>query len=202
MRQISMALQTYATNNNGQLPPAYIADENGRPMHSWRVLLLPYMEQQALYDRYNFDEPWNGPNNSRLAGEIPQLYQCPDDDRPRGDSQRPWTSYVVVVGPNTIWPGTESGGLDRIPDGSDRTLLLVEVRDSGINWMEPRDLTLEEMNPRINGEGRLGISSVHPNVAHFMFADGHGGPLSDDLKPDTLRQLIQIDDGAPSYTDF
>jgi hypothetical protein len=51
LRNVSLALQTYATNNGGRLPPAYIADENGAPMHSWRVLLLPYIEQQALYDR-------------------------------------------------------------------------------------------------------------------------------------------------------
>src|SRR5262245_18722891 len=61
MRNVSFALQTYATNNEGRLPPAYIADEHGKPMHSWRVLLLPYLEQQALSDKYRFDEPWNGP---------------------------------------------------------------------------------------------------------------------------------------------
>lgn len=200
MRQIIAALQAYATNHEGQLPPAYIADENGKPMHSWRVLLLPYLEGQALYERYNFDEPWDGPNNSKLAREIPRIYQCPDEYS-RDDTPQPFTSYAVVVGPHTLWPGSEPGSLDRIPDGSAHTLLLVEVHDSAIHWMEPRDLTLDEMNPRVNGKGRLGISSVHTGGAFVMWADGHGQLLTNDLRPEILRQAIEIDDGGPSSED-
>src|SRR5262245_51620214 len=61
MCNVCMALQAYATNHEGQLPPAYITDENGRPMHSWRVLILQYLgdDARALYDKYDFDEPWN-----------------------------------------------------------------------------------------------------------------------------------------------
>lgn len=200
MRNVSFALQTYATNNDGRLPPAYIADEHGKPMHSWRVLLLPYIEQQALYDKYRFDEPWNGPNNSKLAKFIPEIYRCPDEYKAGGGSQ-PWTSYVAVVGPHTMWPGKEPGSLDDIPDGQNRTLLLVEVRDSGIHWMEPRDLNIGEMNARINGDGPLGISSVHPGTANVFYADGHGGPISEKVRADVLRQLINRDDGGPAATE-
>jgi hypothetical protein len=178
LRNVALALQTYATNNDGQLPPAYIADATGRPMHSWRVLLLPYIEQQALYDRYRFDEPWNGPHNSQLAGLIPELYQCPEDVADRNEPQ-PWTSYVAVVGPHTMWPGAESGTLDKIPDGASHTLLLVEVRNSGIHWMEPRDLHIDMMTMRVNPPEGQGISSVHPGSATAMYTDGHGGPLPD-----------------------
>lgn len=97
-RNVSFALQAYATDNQGRLPPAYIADEHGQPMHSWRVLLLPYLDQQALYDQYRFDEPWNGPNNSKLAKFIPEVYQCPNEYG-HADGSHPWTSYVAVVGP-------------------------------------------------------------------------------------------------------
>ena len=66
VKEIALAIHNYESAN-GHLPPAYIADENGNPMHSWRVLILPYIEgQQALFDRYDMDEPWDGPNNSKL----------------------------------------------------------------------------------------------------------------------------------------
>ncbi|MFO1096149.1 MAG: DUF1559 domain-containing protein [Planctomycetaceae bacterium] len=201
MRNVSFALHTYATDNQGRLPPAYIADEHGQPMHSWRVLLLPYLDQQSLYDQYRFDEPWNGPNNSKLAKVIPEVYQCPNEYG-HAEGSHPWTSYVAVVGPHTLWPGAEPGQIDDIPDGQHRTLLLVEVHDSGIHWMEPRDLKLDEMNPQINSAGTLGISSVHPGVAHVIFADGHGGPLSEKVRPEVLRQLIQRDDGGPAEADL
>lgn len=194
IRNVSLALQTYATNNNGKLPPAYIADADGRPMHSWRVLLLPYLgdEGRALYDQYHFDEPWNGPNNSKLADQIPEIYRCFGDDKPRI-----CTSYVAIVGPHTLWPGPEPRALDRIPDGAVNTLLIVEVHNSGIHWMEPRDLHIGQMAMSINPKAGQGISSPHAGGANVMFADGHGGPLPEDIKTNLLRQLIDIDDGMP-----
>ena len=72
LRQIAIALTNYSSVH-GCLPPAYIPDKNGKPKHSWRVLILPFVEQKALYKRYNFDEPWNGPNNRKLAGRRPDV---------------------------------------------------------------------------------------------------------------------------------
>ena len=66
LRQIALALQCYHDVYKS-FPPAYVADETGKPMHSWRVLILPFLEQKALYDQYRFDEPWDGPNNGKLA---------------------------------------------------------------------------------------------------------------------------------------
>jgi len=195
MRNISLALQTNATEHDGQLPPAYIADADGRPMHSWRVLLLPYLgdDGRALYEQYNFDEPWNGPNNSKLADQIPEIYHCIDDnDNPHG-----CTSYVAIVGPRTLWPGPEPRALDRVPDGAVNALLIVEVHKSGIHWMEPRDLHIGQMAMSVNPTAGQGISSPHKGGANVMFADGHGTLLSDDIKPELLRQLIDIDDGGP-----
>jgi Protein of unknown function (DUF1559) len=58
----------------GCFPPAYVADRDGKPIHSWRVLILPFLEQQELYRAYNFDEPWNGPNNRKLASRVGKIY--------------------------------------------------------------------------------------------------------------------------------
>jgi hypothetical protein len=91
LKQIAMALHCYH-QQYGMLPPAYLADATGRPMHSWRVLLLPFLEAQSLYDQYDFREPWNGPNNSKLLTKMPYFYSCPSQpptppkpDELRGD---------------------------------------------------------------------------------------------------------------------
>lgn len=63
---ITMALHEYA-EDHGHFPPTFITDDTGKPMHSWRVLILPYLEESTLFAQYNFDEPWDGPNNSKLG---------------------------------------------------------------------------------------------------------------------------------------
>jgi hypothetical protein len=97
LKQIALALLNYEAAN-GCFPPAYIADKNGKPMHSWRVLILPYMEELALYKAYNFAEPWDGPKNKKLLASCPRCYQCPADPDDYGPVTQ--TSYVAVVGRN------------------------------------------------------------------------------------------------------
>ncbi len=88
----------------GCFPPAYVVDRQGKPMHSWRVLILPFMEQKELYDAYDFAEPWDGPNNRKLASRIGSIYLRSGLD----SGQAQTTSFVAVVGPQTAWPGSEA----------------------------------------------------------------------------------------------
>jgi hypothetical protein len=97
LRQIGLAMLNYH-DVYGSYPPAYLADEDDRPMHSWRVLLLPYLEEEALYDQYDFDQPWDSPENLALANLMPQVYTCPSDMLATGSE----TSYTMVVGPDTV----------------------------------------------------------------------------------------------------
>jgi len=138
LKQIARALRMYH-DRFGRFPPAYIADADGKPMHSWRVLILPYLEYQALYNQYDFTEPWDGPNNRKLAATVPVMYQCPSV---MNDGTT--TNYVAVTGPGTAWPGDKSTTLADFRDGEANTILLVESPASDIHWMEPRDLSLEE----------------------------------------------------------
>ena len=104
LRQIGIALQAYHDNYQC-FPPAYIADDRGRPMHSWRVLLLPFLDQRDLYAEYRFDEPWDGPHNSKLHDRVVANYRCPGGrDDPTSPNETD-TCYVVVVGPHTAFPG-------------------------------------------------------------------------------------------------
>ena len=122
----------------GCFPPAYVADRDGKPMHSWRVLILPFLEQQELYNAYNFAEPWNGPSNRKLAGRIGNIYLRSGLD----SDQIHTTSFVAVVGPQTLWHGSQPTNRKDLGDGSHNTLLVVEVPDGRFLWMEPRTLSL------------------------------------------------------------
>lgn len=183
LKQIGLAMQTYADVYKA-FPPAYIADADGKPMHSWRVLILPYMEQQALYKRYRFDEPWDGPNNSRLAAEMPPAFRCPSDPVMTNT-----TDYVVITGPGTMFDADKPANFASIKDGTSNTLMVVESTHAAIPWMEPRDLDASQMSFAVNAAGNE-ISSNHPGAAMAVFADGHSSALSNNANPQTLRALV------------
>ncbi len=174
-------------------PPAYIADENGKPMHSWRVLILPFLEQGALYERYNFDEPWDSPRNKALANTVIETYRCPSDP----SSNPTDTSYVMIVGPGTLYDGTEVTGIRDVKDGTSNTLLLVEAAGCGINWAEPRDLDIEQLSLQINNPAGVEIRSYHPGGTNAALCDGSVRFLSESIDPGLLERLITIADGVP-----
>ena len=120
LKQIGLALHNYH-DDYGSFPPAYVADEQGKPMHSWRVLLLPYVDHKWLYDQYRFDEPWDGPNNRKLHYISMDAYACPSSSKALG--RKPRTDYMAVVGEETAWPGSESVTIPDIQDGTAETIM-------------------------------------------------------------------------------
>ncbi len=181
---------------NGCFPPAYLPDENGNPKHSWRVLLLPWLELESLYKKYDFSEPWNGPNNRKLRAEMPDVYGCPHDPA----RQKFKTSYVVIVGNETVFNGGQSLSRSQITDGPATTILVVEVAESNIDWMEPRDFKFGEMRFSINdGLGMSPSSRRHP--PYILSADFHVRAIDTD-NPDTLRALITANAQEPIPEDW
>ena len=120
----------------GCFPPAYVADRDGKPMHSWRVLILPFLEQQELYNAYNFAEPWNGPNNRKLAGRVGNIYLRSGLE----SDQIHTTSFVAVVGPQTMWRGSTA-------DEPQRTWVMVPITPSW--WSRSRTGSSSGWNRRI-----------------------------------------------------
>lgn len=154
----------------GCFPPAYVADRDGKPMHSWRVLLLPFLEQRKLYDAYDFAEPWDGPNNRKLADKVGRIYLRSGLE----SDQIRTTSFVAVVGPETAWRGAESLSYKDLADGTKDTLMVVEVPDGQFSWMEPRDLRFDRMSYRINdGSGRGAGQQARRREGRL---GGRGGP--------------------------
>ncbi len=203
LKQIGLALHNYHDRYHS-FPPAYVADVTGRPIHSWRVLLLPFLEQERLYDCYRFDEPWDGPHNIQLVKDMPAVFRCPSDQTREGTC----TSYVAVIGPETAWPGERTVSFSDIVDGTSNTWLVVEVADSGIAWSEPRDLHVLQMAPEINAPAGQGVSSKHPGGAQVLFADGSvrfmAGADSPQpgLDPKTIHDALTISGGEPPPQDW
>lgn len=162
--RIGVAMQAYYADY-GCFPPGYVADKRGRPLHSWRALLLPYLDP-PLAAQYRYDEPWDGPNNSRLAGRIPSVYRCPSEI----SESRNTTNYVVINGADTIFDGETCTKRAEITDGAADTLLVVEMEESGIAWLEPRDLRIEQITGGINSADE--VASRHAGGAMVLTADG------------------------------
>ncbi|MBN2474107.1 MAG: DUF1559 domain-containing protein [Pirellulales bacterium] len=181
LRQIGVALHNYASAN-GSFPPAYIADEDGKPMHSWRVLILPYLGEQMLYDQYDLDEPWDGPNNRLLADMMPEVYRCPSSPGEPGDAI---ASYAMIVGPGAISDGTSKVSPEQIPNMAN-TIMVAETAGADIHWMEPKDLDIQTMTTIVNGPG-AGISSKHAAVANVLYCDGSVRPIVGPVPPGSLQ---------------
>lgn len=191
IKQINLAILTYEQVHHC-FPPAYVADGNGRPLYSWRVLILPYMEQSDLYKKIRLYEPWDSPHNRSVLqnGALAKLFQCPLAENPKDE-----TSYVMIVGPNTISDGPHSVRYVDMKDGTSNTIMVAEIKNSGIHWAEPRDLNCEEMSFRVNDPNGKGISSYHRGVANVGLADGSVRSIADNIDPKFLKALTTINGG-------
>jgi hypothetical protein len=190
---IALAMQAYC-DEYGSYPPAYLVDRDGRPAHSWRVLLLPYLEGSQVYAEYRFDEPWDSPHNRQLAGRLHKvagcpMYSCPADTSTWNNAE---TNYVVITGKDTMFDATNSMGPLMIRDGTSSTLMIVEVTGTGIHWMEPRDLDIGTMDFLVGTPTGKNISSLHQRGAQVAFADSRPDCLNPDAREDDVRRLTSV----------
>jgi prepilin-type processing-associated H-X9-DG protein len=195
LKQIGLALHHYHSKY-GCFPPAYVPDKDGKPMHSWRVLLLPFLGEEELYTQYRFDEPWDGPHNRALAAEMPPLYCCASA-RARHGTQ---TSYVMLVGPHAISNGPTGRTFKDIKNATSDTIVVVEVGNASVHWMEPRDIDAESVRIRRQSENspdpgtaRSEIASNHPRGVNALFADGSVRFLSETVNLAAFRAMTMID---------
>lgn len=168
LKLISLALHNYH-DHYGSFPPAVVRGSEGKPLYSWRVLILPWLEEKALYESFHLDEPWDSPHNRKLVLEKPFCFRCPTAES-RGATTS-LTQYVAVVGDETIWPTTGSTTLEDITDGSSNTLLVVEWPESDIVWSEPRDLDVTNLRVWMYPPPQK-IARRHSKGVQVVWADG------------------------------
>jgi hypothetical protein len=179
---LANAMLNYA-GDKGSLPPAAVYSNDGRPLLSWRVLILPYLEDpsgRALFEEFQLDEPWDSPHNLRLLEKMPKDYAPAD----AGPTPRPHsTHFQVFVGRGAAFEGPRGVKLADFPDGGAGTLLLVEAAEA-VPWTKPDDLPYAPDEPL----PKLGRASRSRFLAAFV--DGSVERLSTDLPEEQLRALI------------
>jgi hypothetical protein len=190
VRQIGLAIVTHE-NTYRRFPPAYSQSKDGKPLLSWRVHILPYVEEQALYEQFHLDEPWDSEHNKKLIAKMPQVYKSPQSKAGAGK-----TVYLGVSGEKGVLvPPTKErkgGGIkvDEVTDGTARTLLVVQANDeSAVTWTKPDDYVPDAKDP-LKG-------LINPGTPGFpaVFTDVHSVYISKNIDPKMLMRMFDRNDG-------
>jgi type II secretory pathway pseudopilin PulG len=190
LKQIGVALHTYHDTWKC-LPPVFTTDASGKPMHSWRVAIWPQLESGPYFDQYDFSEPWDGPNNRKLAAVGVPCWRCPSDRR----TKPVMTNYVAIYGPGTAWDVNKVTRFADITDGTSNTVLVVEIRNSDIHWMEPRDIHVKDLKLTFNAQNGPSLGSYHIEGAMIVKADGSVHMLSPVAIAERLEDMLTIAGG-------
>ncbi len=162
LNEIAKALTLYHEAYN-TLPPAYTTDSQGRKLHSWRTLILPYMNEDALYKQIDLSKPWDDPANSAISTKMPNTYQCPGLHQASGV-----TTYHVAIGKYYRAHPQQWRSLEQFSDRLQRTLMVFEAaEENAVPWMSPRDSDFESIRNSIDRS-----FLTHLGGFHGITADG------------------------------
>jgi prepilin-type processing-associated H-X9-DG protein len=184
LKQIMLAMHNYLSANN--FFPHDITDKDGKPLLSWRVAILPYIEQQDLYNRFKLDEPWDSPHNKELLKEMPTTYLCPSRARPEPFT----TSYRGFAGAGAIFETSQTVGIQDVTDGTSNTIAVVEANEA-VPWSKPEDLPFDQAaKPSLYGAG-----SSHPRGFNAGFCDGSVRFIKNSISTIVFRALVTRNGG-------
>jgi len=184
LKMIGLALHQYH-QEFGSFPPAVVSDEDGKPLYSGRVLLLPYLNQEAVYDQFDKEQAWNSPQNMALSQTVIPVFVDPSSASPPAGQ----TDYLFVTGKGAIFEAGKATKLNDVKDGLSNTLAVVEVQNSGIKWAEPRDLDISQPMSLPAGN--------HPNGNNALLADGAVRFMSKSVGTNSIRAMATKDGGEP-----
>lgn len=188
IKQIVLGMQNYHDTYNS-FPPAVVSDENGQPLYSGRVLLLPFMEQKPLFDQWDQSKAWDSPENIALSQTSLKVFVDPSSST----NTPGHTDYVFVTGKNTCFEGDKSISMAAITDGTANTVLILEVKGNSHSWAEPFDYDIASGPPS---------RGSHPGIVLVGFADGHISSIPNHAWPNIFPQIFTRNDGLPLNEDF
>ncbi|WP_337176553.1 DUF1559 domain-containing protein [Paludisphaera sp.] len=182
LMHIALAMHNYHSQHNS-FPPAYSTDADGKPLLSWRVLILPFLDAEDLYKEFRPDEPWDSPHNKALIPRMPKYYACPST---LGGTLAPGTTtYKRPVGAAIGVDPARGLPLHQVTDGTSATIMVLETpADQAVEWTRPGDL---EVGEQVDPKSLLGR---HVGGANAVMFDGAAHFLPDTRKPTTLRRML------------
>lgn len=184
LKQIGLALHNY-NDMHGHFP-GDIVDKDDKPLLSWRVAILPYLDKEELYQQFKLNEPWDGPHNKSLLDEIPEVYRCPSPPR----SAPTLTNCLGFEGKGAFFEKGQEITIESLKDGAGSTLMVVEAK-AGAPWTKPADLPFDPNAP----PSLYGAGSRHWEGFNALFADGMARFLKTTTRPAIMRALITLDGG-------
>ncbi|MHB8971546.1 MAG: DUF1559 family PulG-like putative transporter [Pirellulaceae bacterium] len=205
LKQIALALHNYHDTFTA-FPPAYSADKDGKPLLSWRVFILPYIEQTPLYQEFNLDEPWDSDHNKKLIARMPQIFRSPNSG-----AEPEKTVYLGNAGEDGVFvPPTggaiKSGGTPQMPlglsfakisDGTSNTIMTVEANDgAAVIWTKPDDFVPAADNPL------QGLTGMRPGGFLAGLCDGSVRFIAATIDKSTLKALFTCSGGEVVEFDY
>jgi hypothetical protein len=181
MKQIALALHNYH-DTHLTFPPAVVTDADGKPLYSGRVLLLPFLEQGALYEQFDKSKAWDSPENLPITMQAIRTFQDPASKRTEPNR----SDYVFVTGAGTIFDGKKATKMMEITDGTSNTLLIVQSSAGPANWAAPVDW---------NADGGQLPPGDHPRVVLFGYADGSVRAADPNQVQPFIKQITNRSDG-------
>jgi hypothetical protein len=180
LKNIVLGMHNY-NEEFGTFPPAYVADENGKPMHSWRVLMVKSFEEPGPWQDYDLSQPWDSPKNLAIAAHVPGVFQNPYDR----DSGK--TCFVMVAGQGGAFEGTTA-----IPWGPGLPeVVVVENSREQYVWTEPVDVDIATLTGKINSGEKGQLNSRLPDGVMAGHKDGSVGVIPKKTAPEAVKKLFR-----------
>jgi hypothetical protein len=186
LKELAWAMFKY-DEKHGRLPPAAVYGKDGAPLLSWRVILLPYLEQEDLFRQFKLDEPWDGPHNIQLLPRIPYSY-APLEGHP---PLEPYTTlFQVFVGKGTAFEGREGWRLNEDFPRRSYTILIAEAGKS-VPWTKPEDISYNESQPLPK------LGGFFEGYSHVVMVDGMSVRVPQNISQARFRAAIMRNNDGP-----
>jgi RNA polymerase sigma factor (sigma-70 family) len=187
LKQIGLAMHVYHDAYR-HFPLHAIYSKDGKtPLLSWRVAILPFIEQNELYNQFKLDEPWDSEHNKKLIAKMPNIYVTPAVKQ----LEPGMTYYQVFTGPKTVFDGKTKMTITDITDGTSNTILVIEAKDPVV-WTKPADLVFPKEKDKFPAVG-----GHFKDVVLVGLCDGSVRYLPASLPVATMRALVTPQGGEP-----